>query len=65
MNRQQLSIAVPMLYGILVVAAALFFTSALTGVAVIGGMLVGLYFAVFYRGGAGGSGRQRNRLRNR
>ena len=46
MNREQLNVAVPMVYGILVVAAALFFRDALVGVAVIGAMLVGLYYAV-------------------
>ncbi len=63
MNRQQLKVAVPMVYGILVVACALFFPRALLFVAVIGAMLVGLYYTVSARSGgaAGGRDRQRNR----
>jgi len=57
-KRQQLNVAVPMLYGILVVAAVLFFKSALVGVAVIGGMLVGLYYTVWGRGGQEGRRRR-------
>lgn len=66
MTRKQLDIAVPMLYPILIVVAVLYFPGALIGVAVIGAMLVGLYYAVFARGGVeGGRDRQRNRDRNR
>lgn len=62
MNRQQLKVAVPMVYG-MVVACALFFPRALLFVAVIGAMLVGLYYTVSARSGgaAGGRDRQRNR----
>ncbi len=65
MNRQQLNMAVPMVYGILVVAAALFFSPALVAVAVIGAMLVGLYYAVGARTGGAPTGRDRQRNRNR
>lgn len=63
MSRQQLNIAIPMLYGIIVVAIALTYSRALTVVAVVGAMLVGLYFTAFARGSAGGRDRQRNRDR--
>lgn len=66
MNRRQLNVAVPMVYAILIVATVLLFQDALVPVAVIGAMLVGLYFAVFARGGVeGGRDRQRNRNRDR
>lgn len=62
MNRRQLNTAVPMLYAIIVVATVLLFRDALVPVAVVGAMLVGLYYAVFARGGVeGGRDRQRNR----
>lgn len=64
MNRRQLDVAVPLLYAIVVVATVLLFDSAIVPVAVVGAMLVGLYYAVRARGSAGG-GRNRNRNRNR
>jgi len=65
MSRQQLNVAIPMLYAIIVVAVALTYSRALTVVAVVGAMLVGLYFAAFARGGDGGRNRLRNRNRGR
>lgn len=64
MNRRQLDVAVPMLYAIAVVATVLLFDRALVPVAVVGAMLVGLYFTVRARGNMA-SGRNRNRNRNR
>lgn len=64
MTRKQLNTAVPMLYAIAIVCAVLFVKGALVGVAVIGAMLVGLYFAVWGRGGDG-RGRNRDRQRDR
>ncbi len=63
-NRRQLDVAVPMLYAIAVVATVLLFDVALVPVAVVGAMLVGLYFTVRARGNMTG-GRNRNRNRNR
>ncbi len=63
-TRKQLNTAVPMLYGIAIVVTVLLFKGALVGVAVVGAMLVGLYYAVWGRGGVEG-GRERNRERNR
>jgi len=66
MNRRQLDIPVPMLYAILIVVTVFFFDQALVPVAVIGAMLVGLYYTVRSRGNVGrGRDRQRNRNRNR
>lgn len=64
MNRKQLDIAVPMLYAILIVATVFFFEDAIVPVAVIGAMLMGLYYSIRARGNVGG-GRQRNRNRDR
>jgi hypothetical protein len=66
-DRKQLDMLVPMLFGLAVVVAALFFDEALLPVAVVGGALVGIYYAVFrsrmLRGE--GAGRARNRDRDR
>ncbi len=66
MNRQQLDIAVPMLYALLIVVTVFFFEGAIAPVAVIGAMLMGLYYSVRARGNVGGGrGRNRSRGRNR
>jgi hypothetical protein len=62
-SRRQLNTALPMLYAILVVGAVLFFDKAVVAVAVVGAMLLGLYYAVWGRGA--GPGRDRNRGRDR
>ena len=67
MDRRQLDTLLPMVYGLVVVVCVLWVEDALIPVAVIGAILLGIYYAVF-RGrmvaGEGG-GRRRNRLRNR
>jgi hypothetical protein len=67
MNRKQLDTLLPMLYGLAVVICALWLDDALIPVAVIGAILLGIYYAVFRSRmvGAEGSGRRRSRLRNR
>jgi hypothetical protein len=67
MDRRQLDTLLPMVYGLAVVVCALWLHDALVAVAVIGAILLGIYYAVF-RGrmvAADGSGRRRNRIRNR
>jgi hypothetical protein len=67
MDRRQLDTLIPMLYGLAVVVCALWVDQALVAVAVIGAILVGIYYGVFrarmVRGEGGG--RKRNRVRNR
>jgi hypothetical protein len=67
MERKQIDTLLPMLYGLAVVVCALWVSSALLPVTVVGAILIGIYFAVFRsRMSVGGSGgRRRNRLRNR
>ena len=67
MNRKQLDTLLPMVYGLAVVICALWVDDALLPVAVIGAILLGMYYAVFRsRMVAGESGgRRRNRVRNR
>jgi hypothetical protein len=67
MDRRQLDTALPMVFGLLVVICALWVHSALIPVAVIGGILLGMYYAVFRSRMvlAEGTGRRRNRIRNR
>lgn len=67
MDRKQLDTAFPMVFGLLVVICALWVQSALIPVAVIGGILLGMYYAVFRSRmvAAEGGGRRRNRIRNR
>jgi len=66
MDRRQLDALLPMLFGLLVVICALWIHSALIPVAVIGGILIGMYYAVFRAKmvSAEGGGRRRNRLRD-
>ena len=66
MDRKQLDTFLPMVYGLAVVVCALWVHGALIAVAVIGAILLGIYYAVF-RGRMAGpeGGRRRNRLRNR
>ncbi|MBD5784936.1 hypothetical protein IF650_01965 [Cellulosimicrobium terreum] len=45
MDRRTLDLAVPMVYGALVACSALWFGEALVPIAVVGGMLTGLYWA--------------------
>ncbi len=67
MDRRQLDTLLPMVYGLAVVICALWVHSALIAVAVIGAILLGIYYAVFRSRmvAAEGGGRRRNRLRNR
>jgi hypothetical protein len=67
MDRRQLDTALPMVFGLLVVICALWVHGALIPVAVIGGILLGMYYAVFRNRMvvAEGGGRRRNRIRNR
>jgi hypothetical protein len=67
MDRRQLDTALPMVFGLLVVICALWVHAALIPVAVIGGILLGMYYAVFRSRMvlAEGGGRRRNRIRNR
>jgi len=67
MQRRQLDVLIPMTFALLVVVCALWWTEALTFVAVVGAILVGMYWAVFRRGmvEAEGGGRQRDRKRYR
>jgi hypothetical protein len=65
MDRRQIDTLLPMVYGLLVVVCALFVHSALVPVAVIGAILLGIWYAVFRSRmvRAEGGGRRRNRLR--
>ena len=45
MDRRTLDLAVPMVYGALLACSALWFKDALVPIAVVGGMLTGLYWA--------------------
>lgn len=67
MDRRQLDTLLPMVYGLAVVVCVLWLKDALIPVAVIGAILLGIYYAVFrarmVAGEAGG--RRRNRIRNR
>ncbi|MEP7091978.1 MAG: hypothetical protein ABI776_17890 [Nocardioidaceae bacterium] len=67
MNRKQLDTLLPMLYGLAVVICALWINKALVPVAVIGAILLGIYYAVFRSRMVAGEdgGRRRNRIRNR
>jgi hypothetical protein len=67
MDRKQLDTALPMVFGLLVVICALWVQGALIPVAVIGGILLGMYYAVFRSrmDAVDGTGRRRNRIRNR
>jgi hypothetical protein len=67
MDRRQLDTALPMVFGLLVVICALWVQGALIPVAVIGGILLGMYYAVFRSRmvTTEGGGRRRNRIRNR
>jgi hypothetical protein len=67
MDRRQLDTALPMVFGLLVVICALWVQGALIPVAVIGGILLGMYYAVFRSRmvAVDGGGRRRNRIRNR
>jgi hypothetical protein len=66
MDRRQLDTAFPMVYGLVVVICALWVHGALIPVAVIGAILLGIYYAVFRsRMIVGEGGRRRNRIRNR
>jgi hypothetical protein len=67
MDRKQLDTLLPMVYGLAVVICALWVHDALIAVAVIGAILLGIYYAVFRGRVVGGpeGGRRRNRLRNR
>ena len=66
MDRRQLDTALPMVYGLAVVVCALWVQGALIPVAVIGAILLGMYYAVFRgRMPVGEGGRRRNRIRNR
>jgi hypothetical protein len=67
MDPKQLDTLLPMVYGLAVVVCALWLHGALVPVAVIGAILLGTCYAVFRprMGGADGSGRRRNRIRNR
>jgi hypothetical protein len=67
MDRKQLDTLLPMLYGLAVVVCALWLHGALVPVAVIGAILLGIYYAVFRSRmvTAEGGGRRRNRIRNR
>ena len=64
-DRKQLDILIPMLFGLAVLVAALFFDDAVFPVAVVGGILLGIYYAVLRSRmvGAEGGRRQRNRYR--
>lgn len=64
MDRRQLDMLLPMLFGLAVLVAALFLDDAVFPVAVVGGILLGIYYAVF-RSKMVGTGRNRNRNRNR
>jgi hypothetical protein len=67
MDRRQVDTALPMVYGLAVVICALWVHGALIPVAVIGAILLGMYYAVLRTRmvvGEGG-GRRRNRIRNR
>lgn len=57
---RQLDIAVPMLYAIVILATVFFFDNAIVPVAVVGAMLIGLYYSVRARGSSGGRNRNRN-----
>jgi hypothetical protein len=67
MDRSQLDTALPMVFGLLVVICALWVQGALIPVAVIGVILLGMYYAVFSSRmvASEGGGRRRNRIRNR
>ena len=67
MDRKQLDTLLPMVYGLAVVICALWIKPALLPVAVIGAILLGIYYAVFRSRmvQAEGGGRRRNRIRNR
>ena len=66
MDRKQLDTLLPMLYGLAVVVCALWVHGALIPVAVIGAILLGIYYAVFRARMVGADGgRRRSRLRNR
>ena len=61
MDRRQLDTLIPMLFGLAVVVCVFWWKDALVPVAVIGGILVGIYYSVFRRGLARGEGRPRRR----
>lgn len=61
MDRKQLDQLVPMVYALAVMVCALWVKDALTPVAVIGAVLLGIYYAVLRR--RTGEGRPRNRNR--
>jgi hypothetical protein len=64
MDRRQLDTLLPMVYGLAVVVCALWLQGALLPVAVIGAILLGIYYGVFRSRMVGpGGGRRRNRLR--
>jgi uncharacterized membrane protein len=65
MDRRQFDVLLPILFGLAVLVAALFFDDAVFPVAVVGGILMGVYYAVFRAKmvGADGGRRQRNRTR--
>lgn len=67
MDRRQLDMLLPMLFGLAVLMAALFLDDAVFPVAVVGGILLGIYYAVFRSKlvRAEGGRRQRNRDRDR
>jgi hypothetical protein len=66
MDRRQLDTLLPMVYGLAVVVCALWIQGGLIPVAVIGAILLGIYYAVFRgRLAPGEGGRRRNRIRNR
>lgn len=67
MDRRQLDMLLPMLFGLAVLIAALFLDDAVFPVAVVGGILLGIYYAVFRSKlvRAEGGRRQRNRDRDR
>lgn len=49
-----------MLYAIVILATVFFFDNAIVPVAVVGAMLIGLYYSVRARGSSGGRNRNRN-----
>jgi hypothetical protein len=65
MDRKQLDTLLPMVYGLAVVVCALWLHGGLVPVAVIGAILLGIYYAVFRgRMVTAEGGRRRNRIRN-
>lgn len=47
MDRKQLDVVIPVVYGLLVAVCAMWVKGALVPVAMVGGVAVGLYYAVF------------------